>query len=82
MDALWCVHVLGPDSIIAQPDYPTAVRRAQQWIAVFADIASRTPPEKAIYAPICHCNVIPWNGTPAEHAAELAEHGGEPEDIC
>src|SRR5688572_1530934 len=77
---LWCVHVHGPGTIIAQPDYATAVRRAQEWIAVFAKV--RESREPSPYGPIMHCNVEPWPYGPEAHAAALAEHGGAPEDIC
>lgn len=77
---LWCVHVLGPDSLIPQPDYATAVKRAQEWVAMFMEIARSR--EASPYDPIMHCNVIEWDGTPEAHAAELAEHGGNPEEIC
>jgi hypothetical protein len=30
-EALWCVHVLGPDTLIAQPDQATAETRAKAW---------------------------------------------------
>lgn len=72
--------MLGPDTIIAQPDFATAVRRAAEWNEMFARIkASREP---SPYDPIMHCNVIPYDGSPEAHAKQLAEHGGHPEDIC
>ena len=79
---LWCVHVLGPDSLIPQPDYPTAVKRAQEWIAMFRELSTgggRTP---SSFDPIMHCNVIVWTSSLERHAEELARHGGNPEDIC
>lgn len=77
---LWCVHVLGPDSIIAQPDYETAVRRAQEWVVMLVKIREQRGSHP--YDPIVHCNVAPHTGSAERHAEQLAEHGGNPEDIC
>lgn len=76
---LWCVHVLGPGSVIAQPDYETAIKRAKEWNRQIDEMMSRNPHP---YDPIIHCNVSPWPYSAEGHAEALAEHGGNPEDIC
>ena len=75
---LWCVHVEGPDSLIPQPDRETAERRAKEWnsgIALSGVLNHENSPH-------IHCKAIPWAYTAASHAASLAEHGGQPSDIC
>lgn len=76
-DKLWCVHVQGPDSLIAQPDEVTARRRADEWNAAIQSIVS-----KNTYEPAVRCVATQWPYTAAQHAEDLAEHGGEPDDIC
>lgn len=77
--ALWCVHIHGPDSLIAQPDLETAERRAKEWGAMFRDIMANNP---SPYDPLLRAVVIRWPGTAETHAEDIAEHGGSPEDIC
>ncbi len=72
MNDLWCIHVAGPDTVIPQPDKDTAVRRASEWNAQMSDRAQ---------ALIC-CRAMPWPYSRESHAASLAKHGGQPEDIC
>ena len=79
MTELWCVHVLGPDTVIAQPDKQTAEKRAGEWNAGIAKMQARDPSQ---YDPKLECVVEPWPWTADGHAKELAEHGGKPEDIC
>lgn len=79
MTNLYCIHVLGPDSLIPQPDFWTAARRANEWSA---DMLKRHEADPSPYDPHMYCNVIEWPHSPESHAEELKRHGGEPEDIC
>ena len=79
MSDLWCVHVMGPDSIIAQPDFWTAAERAHKWSATLLE-RHRADPHP--YDPCMFCNVEPYPYSPESHALGLAEHGGAPDDIC
>ena len=79
MSELWCIHVHGPDSVIAQPDRETALRRAHAWNSVWllkmcADMHPHDPVLWAVPAP--------WPHSAAAHAASLASHGGEPSEVC
>lgn len=81
---LWCVWVMGPDSMIAQPSHDVAVERAISWHKRIVDLSShraRTCNEEAL----C-CDILPvpypWPYDAASHAAGLLDHGGDPEDIC
>jgi hypothetical protein len=76
---LWCIHVIGPDTLIAQPDFWTAAERAAKWSAGMVASHQRDP---SPYDPCMYCNVEPWPNSPIAHAKDLAEHGGNPEDIC
>ena len=72
---LTCVHVLGPDTLIAQPDMETAKRRAEEWNASFP---KRRVPNDIVF----RCEVEPWPYSAKAHADDLAHHGGSPDDIC
>ena len=75
---LWCVHVYGPDSLVAQPDFETAVARAkeqQDYIDSWYNDREVTE-----HDPIVFCWAEPWPWSEDRHAADLAEHGGNPED--
>lgn len=80
-DKLWCVHVLGPDSVIAQPDQVTAEARAkkwqEEWDAYLAKKNDASPNDPTI---TWQAEEWPWDAE--SHAEGLAEHGGEPEDHC
>jgi hypothetical protein len=77
---LWCVHVLGPDTIIAQPSKAVAEARAALWNEDFAKLAAEREPSP--YWPVveCRAEVYPYSAT--GHARGIAEHGGDPGDIC
>jgi hypothetical protein len=77
---LWCIFVIGPGSIIAQPSSAVAKARAELWNGDIEKMLSER--EVSEYDPIVYCVPKPWTGSVEDHAAELAEHGGEPEDIC
>ncbi len=78
---LWCIHVLGPDSLIAQPDEATARERAAKWQAEWdAYLATKT--DRSPYEPTITWQAEVWPLTSGAHARDLAEHGGEPEDHC
>lgn len=79
VEPLWCVHVRGPDSLIAQPDRETADRRAAEWNERIVTIAAREPHP---YAPQITCVVAEWPHDAYSHAADLITHGGQPDDIC
>ncbi len=79
-DELWCVHVQGPDTVIAMPDKATAELRAGEWNAVVAASLARraaTP-----HDPVIHCEATRWPWSIDGHAKDLAKHGGNPEDFC
>lgn len=78
---LWAVHVQGPDSLIAQPDKATAEQRADEWTRMAAQVRERAIAE-GMDLPNLVCVAAPWPYDPASHAEELAEHGGNPDDIC
>lgn len=78
---LWCVAVHGPGSVIAQPDQATAEARAKAWQEAWdaylvkrGDISPNDPTITYV--------AEPWPWSAKDHAAGLAEHGGEPEDHC
>ena len=81
MAKLWCVHVIGPDTLIAQPDLATAESRAkkwqEEWDAYLAKKGDSSP-----FDPKITWQVEGWPYTREAHARDLAEHGGEPKDHC
>lgn len=76
---LWCVHVLGPDSLIAQPDKASAERRAAEYNEQFRRLLSRDPSPND---PVLRAEVEVWPWVPEAHAEGIAEHGGNPKEIC
>lgn len=79
MSALWCVHILGPDTMIAQPDRETAERRAAEWNRMFAELGAKN---SSPHDPKLEARVVAWPYTAASHAADVLMHGGSPKDIC
>src|SRR5690606_35641309 len=72
-ETLWCVHVLGPDTVIPQPDKATAEKHAAKWNAqiakMFAQIAKmfeRRP--RTELDSILECVVEPWPYDAEGHA--------------
>lgn len=76
---LWCVHVQGPDTLIAQPSKEAAEQRATEWNKRIVAIAAREPHP---YDPQIECVATVWPWSDEGHALDLAKHNGEPEDIC
>ena len=76
---LWCVHVQGPDSMIAQPNQGAAEARATQWNN---ELATFVPDRPSKHSPTIKCTAKPWHYSPTAHADDLAKHGGNPDDIC
>lgn len=77
---LWCVHVLGPDTIIPQPSRAVAEARAELWNGDIEEMMNRKGP--SAFDPVIRCVAEPYPYSAKGHAEGLAEHGGEPEDIC
>jgi hypothetical protein len=80
MGRLWCVWVMGPDTIIAQPTRRLAEARAALWQESIDRRFIQDPPTE--YDPCVYCVVKPWEGSADSHAENLARHRGEPGDIC
>lgn len=70
---LWCIHVIGPETLIPQPDRDTAQRRCEEWNDRIA---------KQGNADTISCEVEWWPLSRGTHARELELHGGQPRDIC
>lgn len=76
---LWAVHVLGPDTIFAMPDRATAEQRAAEWNDMFKTMLSR---DASPNDPKLEAVVEPYPYAAATHAEALAEHGGNPKELC
>lgn len=80
---LWCVRVLGPDSVIAQPDKEKAEERAKVWQYGWDRyMATREKRSPSPYEPQISYVVEPWPWSAKAHAEALAEHGGDPREHC
>jgi len=78
---LWCVHVRGPDTLVAQPSLRVATERAAEVNSTIETAWNRrTPSEFDPEKPVA--SVLPWPYTAEGHAADLDKHGGNPEDWC
>ncbi len=80
MNALWCVVVIGPGTIIAQPNRLLAEARAKLWQSTIDQRYMQSPPTE--HDPVMYCSVQLWPGSEETHAHQLTIHGGDPEDIC
>lgn len=76
---LWAVHVQGPDSVIAQPSRQAAETYVAEINQAYEVLAQR--PDASEADPRWHGVVIPWDGTPQQHAEELARLAEDP-DAC
>jgi hypothetical protein len=79
---LWCIHLIGPDDLIAMPDRETADRQAASFAKSWTDYRNRRIAEHPDdpsndYFPEVAAVVIPWptdyDGWREEHATALAE---------
>lgn len=62
---LWCVHVLGPDEVMAAPSHDAAVTHAHELNkAVFGRVT--TPSDI-----LCFAYAAPWPHSKASHAEDL-----------
>lgn len=62
---LWCVHVLGPDDVMAAPSHLAAVTRAREMNdAVFKRAGTHDV--------LCFAYAAPWPHSKASHAEDVA----------
>jgi len=61
----WCVHILGPDDVIAAPSHAVAVARAREMNQAFR---SR---EEKLEDVLCFAYAAPWPYSEASHATAL-----------
>lgn len=69
---LWCVHILGPDDVIAFPDRQSAEREAATINEAMADHAARRPSDDNW--PLLKAVVEAWPYSSEEHAADIAKN--------
>lgn len=69
--ALWAVHVEGPDDVLAAADRADAETHANAINEWYARWSTRPDADPGL-DPRVHANVIEWDGTPEDHAADLA----------
>ena len=65
---LWCIHILGPDDIIAAPTYGEAIERAYE---LNLSIHERDHEPKDL---LCYAYVAPWPYSKEEHAKDIEEY--------
>lgn len=84
MPKLWCVNVIGPDTVIPQPSRTVARERAKRWQDEWEQVRASLglKPSTLKFAPKVTFKVVEWPWSAREHAAGLAKHGGEPEDFA
>ena len=61
---LWCVHVLGPDDVMAAPSHDAAVVRAHE---INKATFGRRGPDDVL----CFAYAAPWPYGAEEHAADI-----------
>lgn len=74
---LWAVHVQGPDDVLAMASHEAAEKHAGDLNAWWVKHCAEFPDETGM-RPNLRAVVIPWDGTPEHHAAELERLAREP----
>lgn len=78
-EKLWCVHISGPDDVLATPNYLTAVKAANEingwWEGRVATRFDEGLDPTPWAAP------EPWPHSPESHAADLADPSDEYGDV-
>lgn len=69
---LWCVHILGPDELIAHESYDDAEKHARELNEYMHDPANL--PDLDV---MCLSIVAVWTGSAKEHAAEVIKTKAE-----
>ena len=75
MTDLWCVHIIGPDDVIAYPDKASAENEARLLNESIADEAARHRDDENW--PAGRAEVAPWPWSAEAHAADM--HGRKAE---
>lgn len=70
---LWCVHILGPDELIAKASYEDAEKHARE----LSDFMHETMPDTGV---MCLPIVAVWPWTAEGHRQALAEAQNESEE--
>jgi hypothetical protein len=69
---LWMLNIEGPDDIVAAPSFMDAIKVRDDFNAYWAAIkAAHSSPE---HFPTLRAVIHEWDGTPEEHAANVAEY--------
>lgn len=63
---LWCVHVLGPDDVIAAPTHAAAAQHAKELNTTLHDNHANPPGDV-----LCFAYAAPWPHTPETHSHDL-----------
>ncbi len=69
---LWCVHILGPDDLVAHESYAAAEKHANELNDYMHD--PDKPPDLDV---MCLSIVAVWTGSAEEHAAEVVKTKAE-----
>lgn len=71
MSDLWCVHVIGPDDVMAAPDYDTALRRSYAINEALFKARKGRPLDENDPLIIAHPDKWPWSED--RHTVDLAK---------
>jgi hypothetical protein len=67
----WCVHVLGPDDVIAAPSHDAAVVRAR---TMNQELHGRA---RDVGDVLCFAYAAPWPHSAEDHAMDLAKQSND-----
>ena len=74
-DVLWCIHVYGPDDLIAQPSRDVAIERARTWAEAMRGVNELAATD--LLTPAVGFGVEPWPYSAESHAEDLQKRDGK-----
>lgn len=79
---LWCVLIIGPDTVIAAESREEADARCADIQKTIEFVVARLPPDPKSYFPKMSAEVIPWPHSAESHARNCAEKDRWDGDLC
>jgi len=74
---LWCIHLQGPDDLIAAPSKERAEERAAALNVAFDQDRDSVPEDRRHFYPHLNAAAVPWQNTAERHEIDLEENWDE-----
>lgn len=80
--SLWCVHILGPDTVIAARSLDEAETQRDRIQKTIQGIEERLPPDPNGYFPKMRAEVAPWPHSAVSHARDCLQDDRWDGELC